>query len=203
MENIRLEKENEQREVENLVRESFWNIYRPGCTEHYILHVLRDDKDFVKDLNFVMEKDNKIIGQVAFVKSHVDCDDGIKLPTLTMGPICISPEFARQGYGKKLLDFALSEAKKQGFKGVCIEGNIDFYGNCGFVLANEKNLRYSNMPDEECPFFLCCELENGYFDNISGEYCPPQVYFIDENEAEKYDKQFPYKEKLKLSTQIF
>ena len=53
---IRNEKEQEYREVENLVRESFWNVYRPGCTEHYVLKKLRDDKDFVEELDFVMEK---------------------------------------------------------------------------------------------------------------------------------------------------
>lgn len=57
---IRLEKKEEYREVENLVRESFWNVYRPGCLEHYVLNQLRDDKDFVSELDFVMKKTEKL-----------------------------------------------------------------------------------------------------------------------------------------------
>lgn len=74
--NIRLEKKEEQREVENLVRESFWNVYRPGCLEHYVLNQLRDDPAFVKELNFVMEKDGKLIGQNMFMKAMIKSDDG-------------------------------------------------------------------------------------------------------------------------------
>ena len=51
---IRLERENEYHEVENLVRESFWNVYRPGCLEHYVLHQLRNDPAFVPELDFVI-----------------------------------------------------------------------------------------------------------------------------------------------------
>ena len=109
---IRLEKKTEQRQVENLVRESFWNVYRPGCYEHYVLHVLRDDKDFVPELNFVMEKDGEIIGQTVFVKAKIKADNGEEIPITTMGPICIANEFKRQGYGKILLDFALGKAKE-------------------------------------------------------------------------------------------
>ena len=51
---IRLEKKEEHQKVENLVRESFWNVYRPGCLEHYVLHQLRNDPAFVPELDFVM-----------------------------------------------------------------------------------------------------------------------------------------------------
>ena len=73
MENIviRLEKKEEQREVENLVRESFWNVYRPGCLEHYVLNQLRDDPAFVKELDFVMEQEGKLIGQNMFMKAVI------------------------------------------------------------------------------------------------------------------------------------
>ena len=53
---IRLEAPADYAEVEYFVRESFWNVYRPGCLEHYVLHCLREDKDFIPELDFVMEK---------------------------------------------------------------------------------------------------------------------------------------------------
>ena len=94
MENIiiRNETEADRRTVENLVRESFWNVYRPGCMEHFVLHRLRDDPAFVPELDLVMEKDGKIIGQNMFMRAVIKADDGRDIPIMAMGPICIAPE---------------------------------------------------------------------------------------------------------------
>ncbi len=201
---IRLENNNEHREVENLVRESFWNVYRPGCTEHYVLHQLRNDPAFVPELDFVMEKDGKLIGQNMFMRASITADDGRNIPIMTMGPICISPEFKRKGYGKKLLDYSLEKAAELGAGALCFEGNIDFYGKSGFTYAREFGIRYHGLPeDADDSFFLCKELKTGYLDGITGVYAPPQGYFVDEAETEEFDKLFPPKEKLKLPGQLF
>lgn len=133
---IRLEKEEDYREVEELVRKSFWNVYRPGCTEHFVLKKLREDPNFISELDFVMEKNGKIIGQNVFVKSHIDLDDGSKLPIMTMGPICIANEYKRLGYGKMLLDYSIEKAKEYGCKTLFFEGNIDFYGHLCIFKKN-------------------------------------------------------------------
>lgn len=101
---------NLQLQNENLVRESFWNVYRPGCLEHYVLNQLRTDEAFVPELDFVMEKDGKLIGQNMFMRAKIQADDGRDIPIMTMGPIGIAPEFKRQGYGKILLDYSLEKA---------------------------------------------------------------------------------------------
>lgn len=202
--NIRLEQKNDYKNTENLIREAFWNVYRPGCYEHYLMHIMRDDPDFVSELDFVMETDGKLIGQNVFVKAHIDCDDGTSLPIMAMGPICIAPDFQRKGYGKILLDYSLDKAKEYGCKAVCFEGNIDFYGKSGFTLASDFNIRYHGMPEgEDAAFFLCKELETGYLDGAGGEYNPPSVYFVDDEDVEEFDKAFPYKEKLVLPSQLF
>lgn len=201
---IRLEKKEEYREVENLVRESFWNVYRPGCLEHYVLNRLRTDEAFVPELDFVMEKDGKLIGQNMFMRAKIQVDDGRDIPIMTMGPIGIAPEFKRQGYGKILLDYSLEKAAELGAGALCFEGNIDFYGKSGFTFASEFGIRYHGLPEgEDASFFLCKELIPGYLDGVTGEYATPQGYFVDEAEAENFDKQFPYKEKLKLPGQLF
>lgn len=201
---IRLERKEEQRQVEHLVRESFWNVYRPGCLEHYVLHRLREDAAFVKELDFVMESDGKLIGQNVFVRAQIKADDGRELPVMTMGPICISPAYKRKGYGKILLDYSLEKAVSLGCKAVCFEGNIDFYGKSGFRFAKDYGIRYHGLPEgEDSSFFLCKELVPGYLDCVSGEYATPQGYFVDETEAEAFDRLFPYKEKLKLPGQLF
>ena len=156
---IRLEKKEEYYEVENLVRESFWNVYRPGCLEHYVLSQLRNDADFVPELDFVILLDGMIIGQNMFVRTKIKSDSGNDIPIMTMGPICISPEFKRQGYGKILLDYSLEKAKALGCGAVCFEGNIDFYGKSGFTYASDYGIRYHGLPEgEDSSFFLCKEL---------------------------------------------
>lgn len=201
---FRHEKPEDCKFVENMVRESFWNVYRPGCLEHYVLNQLRNDPAFVKELDFVMLKDEKIIGQNIFMRAEIDADDGRKIPILAMGPICITPELKRQGYGKKLLDYSLKQAKNMGFGAICLEGNINFYGKSGFTYAANFGIRYHDLPEgSDASFFLCKELIPEYLKGISGTYTPPKGYFVDENEAEKFDKQFPYKEKKKLAGQIF
>lgn len=201
---IRLERKDEHREIENLVRESFWNVYRPGCLEHYVLHTLRYDEAFVPELDFVMEKDGRPIGQNIFVKAKIQADDGREIPIVTMGPICITPELKRKGYGKILLDYSLEKAAEMGFGVVCFEGNIDFYGKSGFTFASKFGIRYHGLPeDADSSFFVCRELIPGYLDGITGEYATPQGYFVDEAAAEEFDKAFPHKEKLKLPGQLF
>ena len=201
---IRLEREEDFRKTENLVREAFWNVYRPGCMEHYVLHCYRNDPDFVPQLDFVMELDGKTIGQVIYVRSHIDCDDGRKTEIMTFGPICIAPEYKRKGYGKILLDYSMEKAKEMGAGALAITGNIDFYGKSGFVPAKTKGVRYAFDPDAD--YLLIKELRSGFLDGITGTYTDPKGYFVCENDPEgfiEYEKTFPYKEKKRTDTQIF
>ena len=201
---IRFEKKEEYREVENIVREAFWNVYRPGCSEHYVIHVLRDDPAFIKELDFVMEKDGKVIGQNMFMRTIISADDGRVIPVLTMGPICITPELKRKGYGKKLLDYSLEKAVSLSYGAVLFEGNINFYGKSGFDYARNFGIRYHDLPEgADDSFFLCKELIPGYLDGITGVYQTPEGYYVDDVDVEEFDKTFSHKEKLKLPGQIF
>ena len=201
---IRLERKEEHRAVENLIRESFWNVYRPGCLEHYVINQLRNDSAFVRELDFVMEKDGKLIGQNMFMHAVIKADDGRDIPIMTMGPICITPELQKQGYGKILLDYTVEKASELGCGALCFEGNIGFYGKSGFRYARDFGLRYHGLSeDDDASFFLCKELIPGYLDGITGEYAPPEGYYVDEAEVEEFDRAFPQKEKLKLPTQLF
>ena len=201
---IRSEKPEDYREVETLVRESFWNVYRPGCSEHYVIHVLRNDPAFVKELDFVMEQDGRLIGQNMFMKTVIEADDGRLIPVLTMGPIGIIPALKRRGFGKKLLDFSLEKAAGMGFGAVLFEGNIGFYGKSGFDYARGFGIRYHDLPEgADDSFFLCKELIPGYLDGVTGVYQTPKGYYVDDADVEAFDKSFPKKEKLRLAGQIF
>lgn len=201
---IRKETKDDHRAVEDLIRESFWNVYRPGCTEHYVIHVLRNDPAFVKELDFVMEQDGRLIGQNIFMKTIISADNGRDIDVLTMGPICIANDLKRKGYGKILLDHSLEKAVELGFGAVLFEGNIGFYGKSGFDYASKFGIRYHDLPeDADSSFFLCKELIRGYLDDVTGVYKTPQGYYVDDADVEKFDKSFPPKEKLKLPGQIF
>lgn len=203
---IRRETPEDYREVENLVRESFWNVYRPGCYEHFVLCKYREKPDFVRELDLVMEKDGVLIGQNMFVKAAIRADDGRQIPILTMGPICIAPALQRKGYGKLFLDYCLERAADMGFGALCFEGNIRFYGHCGFTYAREFGIRYHDLPEgADDSFFLCRELIPGYLKGVTGVYAPPEGYFAAERFPEEfsaYEAGFPPKEKKKLPGQL-
>lgn len=198
---IRLERKEDYAAVESLTREAFWNVYRPGCLEHYVLHQFRDRADFVPELDLVLEKGGVIIGHVMYVRSAIRTDDGRTVPIMTFGPISIAPEWKRRGYGTILLRASMEKAKEMGAGALAITGNIGFYGKSGFVVAKTKGIRYEDDPEAE--YFLIRELEPGFLDGVSGTYKDPEGYFVDENEAEEFDKAFPPKEKLKLPGQLF
>lgn len=201
---IRLETEKDYRVVENLTREAFWNVYKPGCSEHYVLHVLRNDPDFVPELDFVMELDGALIGHVMFMRATIEADDGRSLPIMTFGPISIHPDYKRRGYGKRLLDYALERATEMGAGAICMEGNIDFYGKCGFVVASTRGIHYHAEPrDEVVPYFLLRELKEGFLDGVTGVYHTPKGYYVNDADVEEFDQNFPPKQKLKLPGQLF
>ena len=201
---FRVETREDHEQTERLCREAFWNVYRPGCLEHYVLHRLRDHADFVPELDLVMELDGKLIGQNVFVKALIRADDGRSIPIMTMGPIWILPELQRRGYGKILLDYSLERAAEFGCPALCIEGNIGFYGKSGFSFARDFGIRYRDLPaGADDSFFLCRELIPGYLNGVTGEYATPEVYLVEEKAADEFDRRFPHKEKSKLPGQLF
>ena len=112
--NIRLETPEDYREVEELTREAFWNVYAPGCVEHFVLHHYRSNPDFIPELDFVMEEDGRIIGHVMYSKAEIICEDGSGMPAWTFGPISIHPDYKRKGYGLKLLNYSIEKARELG-----------------------------------------------------------------------------------------
>lgn len=203
---IRQEESKDFFTVENLVREAFWNVYQPGCDEHFIVNQYRDNPDFIKELSLVLELDNKIIGYIMFSKAQIDCDNGTKLDVVTFGPLAIHPDFQRKGFGKILVDYSLEKAKDLGYTCVFICGNGEFYGKCGFVPATTKGIRYADDPEGEALYFLCKELKENFLKDVYGIYHDPKGYFIPHEKPEafeKYESTFPKKEKLKLPGHIF
>lgn len=198
---IRLEEEKDYFEVENLTREAFWNVYRPGCFEHLVIHKLRDDVSFVKELDYVIEENSKIIANIVYANGTITLSDGSKKDTLIFGPVSVLPEYQRKGYAKKIINYTLELAKEMGYSSVLITGKPDYYKKYGFESASKYEIYYEGMPKEdEAPFFMIKVLDESKL--VKGIYSDPIIYNIDENELEEFDKQFPTKIKEKREDQL-
>ena len=199
------------RAAEYLTREAFWDVYRPGCQEHFVLHSFRDRPEYIPELAFVMEKGDELIGHIMFVRATLapiaNAASGKQLPIATFGPISIAPKYQRQGYGLKLLQYALERAREMGIGVVCMEGNIDFYKHAGFQMASRLGIHYHGEPlDAEVFYFLAQELTEGYLQGKEYIYATPHGYFAAADQPEAfaaYEATFPPKEKHVLPTQLF
>ncbi len=86
---IRSETENDYFENELVTHKAFWNLYVPGCNEHYLVYLLRDHPDYLPEFRFVAEYENRIIGNIFYAKSYMFNEKNEKLDTLTFGPVSV------------------------------------------------------------------------------------------------------------------
>lgn len=200
--NFRVEKESDFAEVENLVREAFWNKYRPGCAEHYVLHKFRSNPDFICDLDIVVEQDGKIVGQIMYSKSKIKLEDGSNFEIAEFGPVSVLPEFQGKGIGTKIITYSLKKAKQMGIKAIAITGDPKYYHKFGFRSGSSFNISYKDCPNEEAPFFMLKELVPNALEKLKGTYKDPDGYFVKDAEVDKFDKRFTKKEKQILPGQL-
>lgn len=206
---IRLEEKKDYLKVENLVRDSFWNIYRPGAYEHYIVHNLRNDSSFINDLAYVIEKDNEIIGHINYSKGRMNLYkenrygvdikvNDIDGEAIVLGPIAIDSRYQKQGYGSRLIRHTLRLAQEKNIPFVFVIGDENYYSRFGFESASKYNIFLEGTDsEEENPFFMIKIFENPFKDEDydKGIFSNPKVFNVDENEVDEFDKGFDYKEK--------
>ena len=200
---IRLEEEKDYFETENLTREAFWNVYREGCFEHLIIHNLRKDKSFVKELDYCIEIDNKIIANIVYAKGKLKLENGDIREILIFGPVSVLPKYQKKGYGEKLINYTIEKAKELGFDAIVIMGNPNYYKKFGFESCSKYKIYYEGIDkNEEAPFFMIKILNDNNIENLKGIYSDPDCYKADEKELEEFDKKFPFKIKEKTEGQI-
>ena len=195
---IRLEEKKDYKEVETLTREAFWNVYRPGCFEHLVVHKIREDKCFVKELDYVIEENHKIVANIIYAKGELTLKDGSTQDTLLFGPISVLPEYQNKGYGSEIIKYTLNKAKELGYSEVFITGNPQYYHRFGFESASKYKIYHKEIgQDGECPVFMINILNKDKFNINEAIYSDPEIYNISEDELEEFEKQFPKKEKRK------
>lgn len=197
---IRLEEERDFEEVEYLTREAFWNVYRPGCSEHLIVHKIRKVPAFVPELSYVACDNNKIVGNIIYSRSRVINDDTLEYEVLCMGPLSVLPAYQKKGIGSQLLQETIDKARELGYKAVIIFGNPDFYERFRFVNAEQFMIKTSS--GENFDAFMALELREGALKGISGKFYEDNVFEIEDDELEAFEKRFPYREKHITDTQL-
>lgn len=197
---IRLEKENDYRIVEYLTREAFWNLYKPGCVEHLLIHKMRKVPAFVKELSFVAVAEEKIVGNIVYSKAKILNSTNKEFEVLCMGPVGVLPSYQGQGIGSRLITYSIAKARQLGYKAIILFGNQNYYQRFGFVNAKAYGIQTSS--GENFAEFMALELYDGGLKGISGKFYEDEVFKIAEEELEIFDKEFPPKEKRVTDTQL-
>ncbi len=190
---IRHESPSDFRHVEEIARNAFWNLYFPGAAEHLVVHRMREHKDFIKELSFVIEVDGKVEGAIYYTHSKIIQNDKSEYKTISFGPVFISPEFHRKGLGKKLINHSINVAKNMGFTAILTLGYPYHYEPYGFVGGKKYGI---SMADGK--FYkglLALPLVENAFDKICGYAQFSPVLDVTMEEVEVFDKNFAPKEK--------
>ncbi len=189
---LRQETEADYRAVEELTREAFWNHHVPGCNEHYLVHIMREAKSFIKELDFVAVVNDKIVGNIMYTLANILCDDGRNYQVISFGPISVHPDYQGQGIGSMLIEHTKKLAKEMGYKAILIYGDPDYYSRVGFVEA--ENYKIGTSGNMYATPLLALELVEGALSNCPGCFFEDSIYEINEDLAKEFDKNFPYKE---------
>lgn len=196
---IRHETEKDRRAVEELTREAFWNLYVPGCSEHFVLHNLRNSLDFIPELDFVAEKQGRIVGHIAYTRGLIRDRTNVDTEVLCFGPVSVLPEFQKQGIGSALINHTLNIARGMDYPAVLIYGDPRYYSRFGFRCAEKYDVKTAD--DKYAVALLALELRPGALNNISGRFIESTAFQVDESQLAAYDNSFPYKEKAETESQ--
>lgn len=196
---LRNELEGDYRAVEGVVREAFWNLYVPGCVEHFILHNLRKSGDFIPELDFVAEKGGQIIGQIVYSRGVIRDKEGGNIKVISFGPVSVLSAFQKQGIGSLLITHTINLARNMGFLAICIYGDPRYYSRFGFRCGEKYEIKTSD--GKFAVALQVLELQQGVLDNKPGRFIESDAFKVDENEFAKYDATFPFKEKAETDSQ--
>ena len=182
---IRNERKEDYETVEKMTRAAFYNLYVPGCVEHYLVHIMRKHEDFIPELDFVLELDGRIIGNIMYTKAGLVDEAGKRKEVLTFGPVCIAPGYQRMGYGKLLLEHSFQKAVELGYEAIVIFGSPANYISRGFQSCKKYNVCIENGKYPAA--MMVKELIPHVLSGHKRIYQDSPVMAISEEEAQRYD----------------
>jgi len=196
---IRNEKEEDYRAVEELTREAFWNLYVPGCAEHFVLRSLRNSRDFIPELDFIAEKEGQIVGQIAYSRGIIKDKHGAEKEVISFGPVSVLPAFQKQGIGSALIIHTINLARAMGYPAICIYGDPRYYSRFGFRCAEKYEIKTAD--DKFAVALQVLELKQGVLNYMSGRFIESDAFQVDPKKLTEYDSTFLYKEKAETDSQ--
>lgn len=196
---IRNEKKEDWEIVERITRQAFYNLYVPGCVEHYLVHIMREHEDFIPELDFVLELDGQVIGNIMYTKAKLTDENGTEKEILTFGPVSIHPAYQRMGYGKILMEHSFQAAIQLGYDTIVIFGSPANYVSRGFKCCKKYNVCIENGKYPAA--MMVKELIPHILDGHKWFYQDSPVMAISEEEAERYDDTLEPMEKKYLPSQ--
>ena len=196
---IRNEKKSDYPTVEAMTRKAFYNLYVPGCAEHYLVHIMRSHEDFIPELDFVAELDGQVIGNIMYTKAKLTDEQGNEKGILTFGPLCVAPEYQRKGYGKALMERSFQRAVEMGYDVIVIFGSPVNYVSSGFKSCRKYNICLDNGKFPAA--MMVKELKSDVLDGRKWIYRDSPVMAIDGQAAQKYDAGLEPMEKKYLPSQ--
>lgn len=182
---IRNEEMADYETVERITREAFYNLYFPGCGEHYLVHIMRKHEDFIPELDFVVELKDKVIGNIMYTRARLIDEEGKEKKILTFGPVCIQSCHQRKGYGKRLIEHSFKRAVELGYDVVVIFGSPVNYVSCGFKSCKKYNVSLENGKYPAA--MMVKELIPGALKGHKWVYFDSPVMAITEKAAQEYD----------------
>jgi predicted N-acetyltransferase YhbS len=198
---IRPEDEKDFKNVEYMIREAFWDLYKPGCDEHLIAHNMRKSPDFVKELDYVACDGDVIAGNIIYSRAKVINGDNDEFEVLCMGPLAVLPSYQKKGIGSLLMNCSIEKARQLGYKAIFLFGNPEYYKRFGFRNTGEYNIQTSS--GENFDAFMALELYNGSLKQVSGKFFASGSFEVTEEELDNFEKEFPHKTKHVTDTQLF
>lgn len=196
---IRNEEKRDWAVVEAITRKAFYNLYMPGCAEHYLVHIMREHEDFVKELDFVLELNGAVIGNIMYTKAKLTDEAGNEKEILTFGPVCILPDYQRMGYGKLLMEHSFQKAVQLGYDTIVIFGSPVNYVSRGFKSCRKYNVC---VEDGKYPAAMMVkELIPHVLAGHTWTYQDSPVMAVSEEEAARFDEKLEPMEKKYLPSQ--
>lgn len=196
---IRMDTEADWYNVELMTQHAFWNKHHLGCDEHYLVHKMRKDKDYIPELSRIAVKDGQVIGYIMYSKARVvDGTDTHEI--ITFGPLCVEPKWQGCGVGELLLRETMNIAAKKGYKGIVIFGEPEYYPRIGFKTCDNFNITTADGKNFDA--FMGIELTKDSMKGVKGKFYESETFTnLPKEEVEEYNKKFPKLQKLRFPGQ--
>lgn len=185
--------------TESLIRDAFWDLYRPGCVEHLVTHQLRSGPDVLLDL--LIQDETQLLGCLLATRARLIHPDGRQSAVCSLGPIAVVPGSQRQGIGSGLITRALEQLAAAGLPAVFLYGDPGYYSRFGF--ADAATWAVTTPDGGNFDAFRGLELAPGGLEGLSGRLVDSPDFEVKPDRLAAFEQGFPARAKHRRPGQLF